>query len=165
MLAIRMRRLGSKKRPFYRVVVIDSHSARDGRALEVLGHYNPTTVPETFTLDRDRLGHWVTRGAQPSDTVRTLLTRHPPGTEVPVPAPRGTVTIAKREPTPEPTPAPEVATEPASEAIPEPSIEPTAESTPGPTTETTLGESSPPALAEPADATGEAPPSEEPKES
>ena len=79
MLAIRMRRLGAKKRPFFRVVVIDSHAARDGRALEVLGHYNPTTVPETFQLDHQRLEHWLTRGAQPSDTVRTLLTRHPAG--------------------------------------------------------------------------------------
>ena len=75
MLAIRMRRLGAKKRPFYRVVVIDSHKARDGRALEVLGHYNPTTVPETFKLDRERFDHWLERGAQPSDTLRTLLTR------------------------------------------------------------------------------------------
>jgi small subunit ribosomal protein S16 len=75
MLAIRMRRLGAKKRPFYRVVVIDSHKARDGRALEVLGHYNPTTVPETFKLDRERFDHWLARGAQPSDTLRTLLTR------------------------------------------------------------------------------------------
>ena len=79
MLAIRMRRLGAKKRPFFRVVVIDSHAARDGRALEVLGHYNPTTVPETFQLNHQRLDHWLTRGAQPSDTVRTLLTRHPEG--------------------------------------------------------------------------------------
>jgi len=75
MLAIRMRRLGAKKRPFYRVVVIDSHKARDGRALEVLGHYNPTTVPETFKIDQERFDHWLARGAQPSDTLRTLLTR------------------------------------------------------------------------------------------
>ena len=79
MLAIRMRRLGAKKRPFFRVVVIDSHAARDGRALEVLGHYNPTTVPETFQMNHQRLEHWLTRGAQPSDTLRTLLTRHPAG--------------------------------------------------------------------------------------
>ena len=77
MLAIRMRRLGAKKRPFFRVVVIDSHAARDGRALEVLGHYNPTTVPETFLMNHQRLEHWMTRGAQPSDTLRTLLIRHP----------------------------------------------------------------------------------------
>ena len=75
MLAIRMRRLGAKKRPFFRIVVIDSHAARDGRALEVWGHYNPTTEPEIFELDRERLDYWTTRGAQPSSTVRTLLKR------------------------------------------------------------------------------------------
>ena len=79
MLAIRLRRLGAKKRPFFRVVVIDSHAAREGRALEVLGHYSPTTVPETFRMNHQRLEHWLTRGAQPSDTLRTLLTRHPAG--------------------------------------------------------------------------------------
>ena len=80
MLAIRMRRLGAKKRPFYRIVVIDSHAARDGRALEVLGHYNPTTEPGTFKLDRQRLDYWTTLGAQPSNTVRTLLKRQTVGT-------------------------------------------------------------------------------------
>ena len=92
MLAIRMRRLGAKKRPFFRVVVIDSHAARDGRALEVLGHYNPTTVPETFLMNHQRLEHWMTRGAQPSDTLRTLLIRHPAGEATaeatPAPAPQ-----------------------------------------------------------------------------
>ena len=77
MLTIRMRRVGTKKRPFFRVVVIEAHTARDGRALEVLGHYSPTAQPETLVLDRERLEHWVARGAQPSDTVRTLLVRHP----------------------------------------------------------------------------------------
>ena len=77
MLAIRMRRLGAKRRPFFRVVVIDSHAARDGRSVEVLGHYNPTTEPETLVIKRDRLDHWLSRGARPSDTVRTLLNRHP----------------------------------------------------------------------------------------
>ena len=92
MLAIRMRRLGAKKRPFFRVVVIDSHAARDGRSVEVLGHYNPTSQPETLVINRDRLNHWLSKGAQPSDTVRTLLGRHPAGetqeiaVEVPVPA-------------------------------------------------------------------------------
>ena len=79
MLTIRMRRLGAKKRPFFRIVVIDSHAARDGRAVEVLGHYNPTTEPETFELDRHRLDYWTTRGAQPSSTVRTLLKRQTVG--------------------------------------------------------------------------------------
>ena len=81
MLTIRMRRLGAKKRPFFRVVVTEARSARDGRSLEVLGYYDPATQPETLRLNRDRFKHWVTRGAQPSDTVRTLLARHPEGAE------------------------------------------------------------------------------------
>ena len=72
-----MRRLGAKKSPFFRVVVIDSHSARDGRSVEVLGHYQPTANPAIFELDRERFDHWLTKGAQPSDTVRTLLRKHP----------------------------------------------------------------------------------------
>ena len=76
MLAIRMRRLGSKKRPFFRVVVIDSHAPRDGRSVEVLGYYNPTSQPEKLEIDRERFEHWVGKGAQPSDTVRTLLGRN-----------------------------------------------------------------------------------------
>ena len=72
-----MRRHGAKKSPFYRMVVIDSHSARDGRALEVVGHYDPKTQPETLRVDRERIEHWVGRGAQLSDTVRSLLARQP----------------------------------------------------------------------------------------
>jgi small subunit ribosomal protein S16 len=77
MLVIRLRRAGSKKRPFFRVVVTDSRAARDSSFVEVLGHYNPRTKPETVKLDRDRLAHWVTKGAQASDTVRTMLDRNP----------------------------------------------------------------------------------------
>ena len=78
MLAIRLRRTGSKKRPFFRVVVTDSRAARDSSFVEVLGHYNPRTKPETLELERERLEHWVKVGAQPSDTVRTLVARMPP---------------------------------------------------------------------------------------
>jgi small subunit ribosomal protein S16 len=76
MLAIRMRRMGSKKRSYFRVVVTDSTAARDGRFVEVLGHYNPRTKPATVQIDRDRVQHWIKQGARPSDTVRTLLARH-----------------------------------------------------------------------------------------
>ena len=76
MLTIRMRRVGAKKQPFFRVVVTEARAARDGRALEVVGHYNPTAQPETLELNRPRLQHWLDRGAQLSDTVRTLLSRH-----------------------------------------------------------------------------------------
>ena len=78
MVVIRLRRAGSKKRPFFRVVVTDSRSARDSSYVEVLGQYNPRTKPETLKLDRERLAHWMKLGAQPSDTVRTLVDRMPP---------------------------------------------------------------------------------------
>ena len=77
MLSIRMRRMGSSKKPFFRVVVTDSRTARDSSFVEVLGHYNPRTKPETLTLDRARLDHWLKAGATPSDTVRTLVARMP----------------------------------------------------------------------------------------
>ena len=77
MLAIRLRRTGSKKRPFFRVVVTDSRTARDSSFVEVLGHYNPRTKPETVDIDRERLEHWVKAGARPSDTIRTLVARMP----------------------------------------------------------------------------------------
>jgi small subunit ribosomal protein S16 len=86
MLAIRLRRAGSKKRPFFRVVVMDSHAARDSSFVEVLGHYNPRTKPETLKMDRERLAFWIGKGAQPSDTVRTLVDRMPaevPAAETP----------------------------------------------------------------------------------
>ena len=78
MLVIRLRRAGSKNRPFYRIVVTESRSAREGRFVEVLGHYNPRTQPEKLEIDRDRLTHWLNAGAQASDTVRTLVDRMPP---------------------------------------------------------------------------------------
>ena len=77
MLAIRLRRTGSKKRPFFRVVVTDSRAARDSSFVEVLGHYNPRTKPETLDIKRERLDHWMKQGARPSDTVRTLVARMP----------------------------------------------------------------------------------------
>ena len=77
MLVIRLRRTGSKKRPFFRVVVTDSRTARDSSFVEVLGFYNPRTKPESLTVKRDRLEHWLKAGAQPSDTVRTLVARMP----------------------------------------------------------------------------------------
>jgi small subunit ribosomal protein S16 len=77
MLAIRLRRTGSKKRPFFRVVVTDSRAARDSSFVEVLGHYNPRTNPETLDLKRDRLEYWIKSGAVPSDSVRTLVARMP----------------------------------------------------------------------------------------
>lgn len=76
MLAIRMRKMGATKRPFYRVVVMEARSARDSAAIEILGHYDPKASPERFEVDRERLAYWVGRGARPSDTVAALLRRH-----------------------------------------------------------------------------------------
>jgi small subunit ribosomal protein S16 len=78
MLAIRMRRAGSKGRPFFRVVVTEGRSPRDGRFVEALGHYDPRTNPETLVLNQDRLAHYLKVGAKPSDTLRTLIDRMPP---------------------------------------------------------------------------------------
>jgi len=77
MLVIRLRRAGSKNRPFFRVVVTEGKTARDGKFVEVLGHYDPRTKPETVVIDRERLAHWVGVGARPSNTVRTLVARLP----------------------------------------------------------------------------------------
>jgi ribosomal protein S16 len=68
MLAIRLRRTGSKKRPYFRVVVTDSRTARDSSFVEVLGSYNPRTNPEKLEINRERLAHWLKSGARPSDT-------------------------------------------------------------------------------------------------
>lgn len=87
MLAIRLRRAGSKKRPFFRVVVTDSQAARDSSFVEVLGHYNPRTQPETLKVNRERLDHWLRAGAQASDTVRTLVDRLPAEPVAPAEAP------------------------------------------------------------------------------
>ena len=76
MVVIRLRRAGSKKRPFFRVVVTDSRAARDSSFVEILGHYNPRTTPALVRVNRERVDYWVSKGAQPSDSVRTLIARH-----------------------------------------------------------------------------------------
>ncbi|KRM18877.1 30S ribosomal protein S16 [Ligilactobacillus hayakitensis DSM 18933 = JCM 14209] len=73
---IRLKRMGSKKRPFYRIVVADSRSPRDGRFIETVGTYNPLTEPETVTLKEEQIMNWLGNGAQPSDTVRNILSRN-----------------------------------------------------------------------------------------
>jgi small subunit ribosomal protein S16 len=73
MLSIRLRRTGSTKRPYYRVVVADSRAWRDGRFVETLGHYDPRRSPATIKIDHERARYWIERGARPSDTVRSLL--------------------------------------------------------------------------------------------
>ena len=73
MVRLRLRRMGAKKAPFYRVVAADASSPRDGRFIEVLGHYNPTRDPQIIELKEDRVKYWLGVGAQPSDTVRSLF--------------------------------------------------------------------------------------------
>jgi small subunit ribosomal protein S16 len=72
-LTIRLSRIGKKKQPFYRVVVIDRRRPRDGRFVEIVGTYNPLKDPPEVKLDAERVKHWLGRGAQPSDTVRTFI--------------------------------------------------------------------------------------------
>lgn len=70
---IRLRRMGAKKRPFYRLVVADSRAARDGRFIETLGYYNPCVDPAELKIDADRAAYWLQCGAQPSDTASALM--------------------------------------------------------------------------------------------
>ena len=73
MVKIRLRRMGAKKAPYYRVVVADARSPRDGRCIEEIGTYNPLTQPATITIDVEKAQTWIKNGAQPTDTVRGLL--------------------------------------------------------------------------------------------
>jgi small subunit ribosomal protein S16 len=76
-LMIRLARIGARKQPHYRVVVIDKERARNGRSVEVVGIYNPRTTPATIDVKRDRIDYWVSKGAQLSNTVRRLLAKAP----------------------------------------------------------------------------------------
>jgi small subunit ribosomal protein S16 len=73
MVRLRLTRVGNRKNPIWRVVVADGRSPRDGRFIETIGHYNPQTEPSTIVLDEARLDHWISRGAQPTRTVRQLI--------------------------------------------------------------------------------------------
>lgn len=84
MLMIRLARFGAKKKPFYRVVVIEKERARNGRSLEVIGHYNPVTSPAQVLLKHDRIEYWTKSGAQLSDTVKRLLEKNPATVAEPV---------------------------------------------------------------------------------
>jgi small subunit ribosomal protein S16 len=74
---IRLARIGARKQPYYRVVVIEKDRARNGRSLEIVGLYNPRTSPATLNLKRDRIDYWVSKGAQLSDTVNRILSKSP----------------------------------------------------------------------------------------
>lgn len=70
---IRLRRMGAKKRPFYRIVVADSRSPRDGRFIEEIGYYNPISKPREIKIDTEKAAEWLDKGAQPSETVKALF--------------------------------------------------------------------------------------------
>jgi small subunit ribosomal protein S16 len=78
---IRLARHGSKKSPYYRIVVTDSRNPRDGRFVEKLGVYNPVVTPKTFQIERARFDYWTSRGALPSATLTQLLKKYPPAQE------------------------------------------------------------------------------------
>jgi small subunit ribosomal protein S16 len=111
MLAIRLSRVGAKKNPHYRLVVLEKSAARDGRALEILGRYNPSPSPAEIAINRERVDYWVSRGAQVSATVAHLLRRQG---ERAAAAP---VAAAEAAPAAAPAPAPSAAAaEPAAPA-------------------------------------------------
>ncbi len=78
MLMIRLKRVGARKQPHYRVIVIEKERARDGRPVEVVGTYNPRTAPASIDLKRDRIDYWVSKGAQMSDRVQKLMSKPAP---------------------------------------------------------------------------------------
>jgi small subunit ribosomal protein S16 len=94
-VSIRLRREGAKNRPYYKIVVTDSRSPRDGKFIEIIGTYDPKKTGHNSTLDVARAEHWIARGAQPSDTVRSLLkkTRKQAAAAPPAPAPEPTAAL------------------------------------------------------------------------
>ncbi len=86
MLMIRLARFGAKKKPTYRVVVIEKERARNSRSVEVVGFYNPVSQPQVVNLKHDRIEYWMKNGAQPSDRLITLIKKNPPTAVAPVAA-------------------------------------------------------------------------------
>ena len=129
-VAIRLRREGALNRPYFKVVVTDTRSPRDGKFIEIVGTYDPKKAGQNSTLKLDRIEHWISKGAQPSDTVRSLIkkTRNPEAA-----AKKAAAAAAKKATaTPKAAPAP-VATEPAVAPAPAATTEPApppAETTP-----------------------------------
>jgi small subunit ribosomal protein S16 len=128
-VAIRLRREGALNRPYFKVVVTDTRSPRDGKFIEIVGTYDPKKAGQNSTLKLDRIEHWISKGAQPSDTVRSLIKK----TKNPEAAAKKEAAVAAKKAAvaAKPAPAP-VATEP--DATPAP-VEPTAapaEATPAP---------------------------------
>jgi small subunit ribosomal protein S16 len=133
-VAIRLRREGALNRPYFKVVVTDTRSPRDGKFIEIVGTYDPKKAGQNSTLKLDRIEHWISKGAQPSDTVRSLIKK----TKNPEAAAKKAAAVAAKKaapaPKPEPAPAPVEAEQPVTSSAPtaiEPAAAP-AETTPPP---------------------------------
>ncbi len=114
-VAIRLRREGSLNRPYFKVVVADKRSPRDGKFIEIVGTYDPKKTGQNSTLKLDRIEHWISKGAQPSDTVRSLIKK----TKNPEAAAKKAAAKAAKKPAPAPPAAPApVETQPAAPATP-----------------------------------------------
>ena len=130
-VAIRLRREGALNRPYFKVVVTDKRSPRDGKFIEIVGTYDPKKAGQNSTLKLDRIEHWISKGAQPSDTVRSLIKK----TKNPEAAAKKAAAAAAKKAAPAPKPAP-VAAEPSEPAAaPAETTAPMPESEPGPPTE------------------------------
>ncbi len=133
-VTIRLRREGALNRPYFKVVVADKRSPRDGKFIEIVGTYDPKKAGPNSTLKLDRIEHWISKGAQPSDTVRSLIkkTKNPEAA-----AKKAAASAAKKAaPAPKPAPAAPVAAEPSEPAAaPAETTAPMPESEPAPPTE------------------------------
>ena len=118
-VAIRLRREGALNRPYFKIVVTDKRSPRDGKFIEMVGTYDPKKAGNNSTLKLDRIEHWISKGAQPSDTVRSLIKK----IKNPEAAAKKAAAKAAKKPAPKPAPAPApVETEPAEPAASTPPI-------------------------------------------
>jgi len=99
-VSIRLRREGAKNSPYYKVVVADSRSPRDGKFIEIVGTYDPKKKDHNSTLKLDRVEHWISKGAKPSDTVRSLVKQNRKATAAPTPAPAATAPAEPAEAAP-----------------------------------------------------------------
>jgi len=130
-VAIRLRREGALNRPYFKVVVTDKRSPRDGKFIEIVGTYDPKKAGQNSTLKLDRIEHWISKGAQPSDTVRSLIKK----IKNPEAAAKKAASVAAKKAAPAPKPAP-VAAEPSEPAAaPAETTAPMPESEPAPPTE------------------------------
>jgi small subunit ribosomal protein S16 len=119
-VSIRLRREGTTNRPYYKVVVADSRSPRDGKFIEIIGTYDPKKTENNSTLKLDRVEHWISKGAQPSDTVRSLIKKNKKTSGS---APAETKAAGAEEPQAEKVPAENAQAEPTEEQTPAPAAE------------------------------------------